>query len=74
MELKTLKDLTDLYDVSCGSTPEDILKAEAVKWVKFMRKEDKDYKDNLCKISIEYFIEFFNLTDEDFNKREVKEK
>ena len=31
MELKTLKDLTGLYDV-CAGTPEDILREEAIKW------------------------------------------
>jgi len=60
-ELKTLKDLTGLYD-ACTGTPEDILRQEAIKWV----LQHRNIKPNWAKeTNEEFFMGFFNLTEED---------
>ena len=55
MELKTLKDISFV-----GYQARKKLKAEAVKWVKELRKE---FKDNSG--ATDFIKEFFNLTEED---------
>ena len=78
-ELKTLKDLTpvktgkyELLKLNCGKdfVPIDELKAEAVKWVKNLDeriKQDDEIKHNseCWRIVKLWFVEFFNLTEED---------
>ena len=74
-ELKTLKDLRfkankksivnqELLDlmIKCYN---EILKQEAVKWVKELREQDKKWNDNQNEVSIAHFIDFFNITGED---------
>jgi len=60
-ELRTLKDLR-LYDYSDGCRCEELIKAEAVKWIKEYEKKN-NYAD--YGIVIETFKHFFNITEED---------
>ena len=62
-KLKTLKDLDlnyeDIWDWNKG-TPQDILKKEAIKWVKEANKEKR--------LVMQWdFMKFFNITEEDLN-------
>lgn len=60
-EPKTLKEITeeDIMSQKVNYVLVDDLKAEAVKWVKKMISEPKDF------IAEDEFIKFFNLTEED---------
>ena len=77
-ELKTLKDLVfsespeEKYhgvDKQINEMVRNILKQEAIKWVKALERTPMDYEDDGAngevKGKIEFIEEFFNLTSED---------
>lgn len=81
-ELKTLNDMDlnyeDIWDMKRG-TPEDILKAESIKWVKEWKSDERlSYPTATVfenaplaliqlelETKIKLFMSFFNLTEED---------
>lgn len=64
-ELKTLKNIKELKG---GKT---ILRAEAVKWVKWFRKTEKKNKIKIR--ADDGFCDFFNLTEEDMKEENKHE-
>ena len=66
VELKTLQDLNINKTGKTMIVPMDILRAEAVKWVKEIQPEAllniKDVKDNMI---VDWIKHFFNLKEED---------
>ena len=66
VELKTLKDLDlnyeDIWDLNKGS-PEEILKAEAVKWYKDLHRGFKNGIE--ISVAARWIKHFFNITEED---------
>lgn len=70
-ELKTLKDINlnyeDIWDLKLGS-PEEILRQEAIKWVKSVysyNPETKEWKLAFGGLNTGDFMKFHNITEED---------
>ena len=68
-ELKTLKDIFQDGYMCSKANIEKELKAEAVKWIKFLGKAHKDY---ILSGEIGWIKHFFNITEEEI-KGENKE-
>lgn len=76
-KLKTLKDLEKFYRLGYETIKTDELKAEAVKWVKWLMEHSEKWKkeDNKepwtrgynqgFESSLNYFISFLDLTEDD---------
>jgi hypothetical protein len=82
MELKTLKDIDSAIDVNGVSDGLSVfvsdLQKEAIKWVKIYQEKrnltNQIHEKTLYYGKIEGIRNFFNLTEDDLNKKEVKEK
>jgi len=61
-KLKTLKDISeDYFGNDSGCDLEDNIRAEAIKWVKWINKED----GGMCHTCDELWNRFFNITEEE---------